>query len=102
MLFARPDRVIHVMLVASMASVGAALAAGDGRPSSSPPLALNPHRAMTQYVRTVWQRAEGLPQNTVSDILQTRDGYLWAATQDGLVRFDGARFTVFNTSTDPA
>lgn len=39
----------------------------------------------------------GLPQNSVQAILQTRDGYLWFTTFDGLVRFDGARFTVFNT-----
>lgn len=42
---------------------------------------------------------DGLPVNAVSDVLQTRDGYLWLATFDGLVRFDGHRFVVF-TSTD--
>jgi len=36
------------------------------------------------------------PQNSVFSILQTRDGYLWLTTFDGLVRFDGVRFTVFN------
>jgi signal transduction histidine kinase/ligand-binding sensor domain-containing protein len=37
----------------------------------------------------------------VRDIVQTRDGYLWLATLDGLVRFDGVRFTVFNKSNSP-
>ena len=59
--------------------------------------ALDPSRRITQYVHDVWQRDDGLPQNTVKDILQTRDGYLWLATQEGLARFDGARFVVFNT-----
>src|SRR5947208_5626417 len=39
---------------------------------------------------------DGLPQNAVNAILQTRDGYLWLATFDGLVRFDGLEFTVFS------
>jgi signal transduction histidine kinase/ligand-binding sensor domain-containing protein len=43
-----------------------------------------------------WTTDDGLPQNAVNDILQTRDGYLWLATFDGLARFDGQRFTVFN------
>jgi len=41
-----------------------------------------------------WDTREGLPQNTVNVILQTRDGYLWLGTRDGLARFDGVRFTV--------
>ena len=49
-----------------------------------------------------WTTAEGLPQNTVNAILQTRDGYLWVATFGGLARFDGVRFTVFNTVNAPA
>lgn len=43
----------------------------------------------------------GLPYKTVRSVLQTRDGYLWAATTDGLARFDGVRFTVFNTANAP-
>ena len=45
-----------------------------------------------------WTTENGLPQNSVNDILQTRDGYLWLATYGGLVRFDGVRFVVFDTS----
>ena len=36
-----------------------------------------------------WTTENGLPQNSVNDILQTHDGYLWLATFGGLVRFDG-------------
>ncbi len=42
-----------------------------------------------------WGTEAGLPQNTVNAIVQTRDGYLWIGTSDGLARFDGVRFTVF-------
>ncbi len=45
-----------------------------------------------------WTTDNGLPQNSVNDILQTRDGYLWLATFGGLVRFDGVRFVVFDRS----
>lgn len=45
-----------------------------------------------------WTTDDGLPQNAINAILQTRDGYLWLATFDGLVRFDGMQFTVFNKS----
>lgn len=49
----------------------------------------------------VWNTDQGLPQNSVVDIVQTRDGYLWLSTPDGLVRFDGAQFTVFNSGNSP-
>jgi diguanylate cyclase (GGDEF)-like protein len=40
--------------------------------------------------------SNGLPQNTVAAIIQTSDGYLWFATYDGLVRYDGVRFTIYD------
>ncbi len=51
--------------------------------------------------RQTWQTGSGLPQNTIHSILQTRDGFLWLATEGGLLRFDGAEFTVFDTHTAP-
>jgi ligand-binding sensor domain-containing protein/signal transduction histidine kinase len=60
--------------------------------------ALERERAFKQYVRDVWTGENGLPQNTVWSIVQSQSGYLWLATQEGLVRFDGARFTVFDKS----
>jgi len=57
-------------------------------------------QAEAQYQFDEWTTKDGLPQNTINDILQTRDGYLWLATNGGLVRFDGVHFTVFNRSFD--
>jgi ligand-binding sensor domain-containing protein/signal transduction histidine kinase len=48
---------------------------------------LTPH-----YLADFWSTEEGLPSATVSAITQTRDGYLWCGTYDGVVRFDGVRF----------
>ncbi len=67
----------------------------------NPVLALEPSKAITQYSHSVWQTDEGLPQNTVRAIAQTEDGYLWAGTEAGLVRFDGVRFRVYDRSSDP-
>lgn len=64
--------------------------------------ALDPTRAITQYGHDVWWTKDGLPQNSVRAVLQTRDGYLWLGTLGGLVRFDGVRFTVFDRSNTPA
>jgi signal transduction histidine kinase/ligand-binding sensor domain-containing protein len=47
------------------------------------------------------QTEDGLPQNTVAAIVQTRDGYLWLGTYSGLARFDGVRFTSFDGGNTP-
>jgi signal transduction histidine kinase/sugar lactone lactonase YvrE len=54
-----------------------------------------------EYQVDSWTTENGLPQNIVRDVCQTPDGYLWFATMDGLVRFDGVRFVVFNRSNTP-
>lgn len=64
--------------------------------------ALDPSRALTQARLSVWTSESGLPQNTVDAIVQTRDGYLWMGTEEGLVRFDGVRFVVSDRQTSPA
>jgi signal transduction histidine kinase/ligand-binding sensor domain-containing protein len=51
--------------------------------------------ATGQYRVSCWTSEQGLPQNTVNCVLQTRDGYLWGGTRYGLVRFDGLGFTAF-------
>ncbi|MEP7342814.1 MAG: two-component regulator propeller domain-containing protein [Acidobacteriota bacterium] len=57
---------------------------------------------MTQYLHDTWRVENGLPQNSVYAIAQTPDGYLWMGTSAGLVRFDGLRFTTFNSSNTRA
>ncbi len=55
-----------------------------------PASGLDPGRSLTQYVHRIQQVS---PQGTIFSIWQSHDGYLWLATQRGLVRFDGVRFT---------
>lgn len=56
---------------------------------------LNPQRRMSQYAHRQWTQAEGLPQDTVRALAQSRDGYLWIGTEEGLARFDGVEFSVY-------
>jgi signal transduction histidine kinase/ligand-binding sensor domain-containing protein len=57
--------------------------------------------AAAQYHVESWTTENGLSHNIVRALQQTRDGYIWMATSDGLVRFDGVRFTVFNRVNSP-
>jgi signal transduction histidine kinase/ligand-binding sensor domain-containing protein len=67
-----------------------------------PMAALDPAKPLAAFQRQNWQTESGLPQNTVRAIVQTHDGYLWLATEGGLVRFDGLKFTVFDSQNTPA
>ena len=66
-----------------------------------PLAALDPDTAISQYVRTDWTVDQGLPQNSLYAIAQTRDGYLWFGTEEGVARFDGVKFTVFDDRNTP-
>jgi ligand-binding sensor domain-containing protein/signal transduction histidine kinase len=79
-----------------------AVAVWIGLASARPAQTLDPHRALTQYGHDVWRVADGLPQNAVLSVVQTRDGYLWLGTTSGLVRFDGVRFSVFDKANTEA
>ena len=63
--------------------------------------ALNPARGAGSYTIHGWFTEQGLPSNKIRAIAQTREGFLWVATAQGLARFDGSHFTVFNGSTNP-
>jgi ligand-binding sensor domain-containing protein len=65
---------------------------------SVPARALDPAKEVTQYRLDTWGAKEGLPAQTIRDIKQSREGYIWIATQT-LVRFDGVKFTVVDTTT---
>jgi|WetSurMetagenome_2_1015567.scaffolds.fasta_scaffold16318_2 diguanylate cyclase (GGDEF)-like protein len=65
-------------------------------------LALNPKRPVTHYAREVFRREIGLPQDSVNAVCQSADGYLWLGTDDGLARFDGMTFDVFDQANTSA
>jgi signal transduction histidine kinase/ligand-binding sensor domain-containing protein len=49
-----------------------------------------------------WSTENGLPQNSVHRIFQSRDGYIWIATEGGVARFNGIDFTIFSDETTPS
>jgi len=77
---------------ALLAAAGPALASAAPGPAPRP---------LSQSVRERWTYRDGLPHNVVHRVLAARSGYLWIGTQEGLVRFDGARFTVFARRETP-
>jgi len=63
---------------------------------NAPTFALDPNKSLTEFGVQVWLTENGLPQNTVQAITQTRDGYLWIGTQEGLARFNSLGFVIFD------
>ncbi|HUU05948.1 MAG TPA: two-component regulator propeller domain-containing protein [Patescibacteria group bacterium] len=64
-------------------------------------LALDPKLELNEYAVEHYSTENGLPQSSVLAMVQTRDGYLWLGTYEGLARFDGLNFTVFDKSNTP-
>jgi ligand-binding sensor domain-containing protein/tRNA A-37 threonylcarbamoyl transferase component Bud32 len=60
--------------------------------------ALDPQKSVTQYSMNTWKTERGLPSNMILVVAQDRSGYLWLGTAEGLVRFDGVNFAIFNSS----
>ena len=56
-------------------------------------------KPLTEYTHTIWTHKDGLPSAFIYSIAQTQDGYLWLATADGLVLFDGVRFVHWRPKT---
>lgn len=71
----------------------------NGQPRK--PLALDPLKPLSDFIIDVWKVDDGLPQNTIKKIVQTPDGYLWIATHEGLVRFNGIEFVTFDKKSQP-
>jgi len=67
-------------------------------PSSAFALSTN---EIPQYTSRLWQTGDGLPQDDVQALCQTRDGYLCVGTQQGLASFDGIRFTLMESTLFP-
>ncbi len=51
---------------------------------------------INDYVARTWSTADGLPGNSIADIMQTSDGYMYFGTYEGLVKFDGFDFITIN------
>lgn len=69
--------------------------------SATPLLALDPTKRVTQYVLHSLAREDGLPQMSVQSIVQTRDGYVWLGTEEGVARYSGARIVSFGNWNTP-
>ncbi|MGO8934787.1 MAG: two-component regulator propeller domain-containing protein [Terracidiphilus sp.] len=67
-----------------------------------PAAALEPSTPLANFGRQAWAMENGLPQNTVQALAQTKDGFLWLGTEAGLVRFDGIEFETYDRSSTPA
>ena len=67
--------------------------------SSQNLIALDPTQRISDYKHVVFKHKEGLPQYSIVGITQSYDGYLWFATHEGVTRFDGMQFTIFDKNT---
>jgi len=85
-----------MLKVAAIASLAAVLA-GPMHSAVAPGSPWNPQTP--SYGVDFWREAEGLAQSRIRAIAQTRDGYIWLATDGGLVRFNGETFTAFTIET---
>jgi len=60
--------------------------------------ALSSNKAISEFIRDRWDAGAGFPGGRVNAFAQTPDGYLWIATEKGLVRFDGLNFVLIEHS----
>jgi signal transduction histidine kinase/ligand-binding sensor domain-containing protein/CheY-like chemotaxis protein len=87
--FARAAAITTLLVQLTAASAQAQAVSATSPPTDS---------RVQSWVHESWTVKDGLPVNSINALLQDRVGYIWAATFDGLVRFDGIRFTVFNSA----
>jgi diguanylate cyclase (GGDEF)-like protein len=69
--------------------------------ASRPAFALDPGKLFSQYMQSSWALQNGFPQKSVMAVAQTSDGFLWLATEEGLVRFNGRTFVTFDERNAP-
>src|ERR1043166_7973991 len=93
-MFCRPFQHAPVIgVILALASTAAPVMGSDAKAAVS---------AEQPYHVSHWTSEDGLPENRITALAQTRDGYLWVGTLSGLARFDGVRFTVFNEVNTPS
>lgn len=85
----RQQGIVALVAVLALSSGTATAATLDSLPT-----------APERYVVEQWTTRDGLPQNSVTDILQDREGYLWITTFGGLARYDGRTFRIFDMDSE--
>ncbi|MDX2031976.1 MAG: two-component regulator propeller domain-containing protein [Blastocatellia bacterium] len=93
----------RLALIAAIAALWTFIGARFSDAQTAAPRSPVQHTASTalfnhQFVWEAWGSGNGLQQNSVLSIAQSKDGYLWIGTQEGLARFDGVKFTVYNNN----
>ena len=58
-------------------------------------------KPLDAYFRETWTTRDGLPHNLIHNVVQTPDGYLWFATWEGVARYNGLEFRVFDRGNVP-
>ncbi len=87
--------------IAWLLSILALSAGADPATERRVPAGLTPEKHLREFSLSRWTIDDGLLTNALTNVLQTRDGYLWIASYNGLMRFDGLGFTVFDQTTVP-
>jgi ligand-binding sensor domain-containing protein len=72
-----------------------------GRPQAQEMRHPDPEKRLSQFLLKNWTTADGLSSTNLIDIQQTRDGYLWMASYDGLIQFDGVNFHTYSKKEVP-
>ncbi|MEP6881217.1 MAG: two-component regulator propeller domain-containing protein, partial [Dokdonella sp.] len=71
--------------------LGMAFAANATVTSTPPPL--------RDYAVDRWTTADGLSHNSIRGMAQSTDGYLWFGSWEGVVRYNGQEFVVFDRAS---
>ena len=91
----RSGHVVALLSIVAALSYGAA----DDQPAASP--SLRSDVPFNEHVKRTFDRRSGLPSSWINDVIQTRDDYVWLATDNGVTRYDGFNFKVFNPANTP-
>lgn len=60
-----------------------------------------PPQSEFSYTTQYWTTSDGLPQNSINVILQDKENYIWCFTNEGIAKFDGFEFEIFNNKNTP-